>query len=212
MSELRDVSGRKEGRAVRAFFAWDLPEGAKAALGALARELRARPNGDAVRWVRSEGYHVTLRFLGNVATELVPELVTAVRKELEGAEAFAVALGAPHVFPSARQPRVVVVEVSPEAPLAALATRIETGVVTAGLPAEKRGFRAHLTLGRVRSRRLPPLDAVAPALRPGPLAVAEVVLFQSDLGENGSRYTPLARLPLAPAAAAGPLPLPTIIQ
>jgi 2'-5' RNA ligase len=213
MSELRDVSARREGRAVRAFFAWELPEGAKAALGALARELHARPNGDAVRWVRSESYHVTLRFLGNVETALLPELVAAVQKQLEGAQAFEVALGAPHAFPSARQPRVVVVAIEPEAPLAALAGRIEAGVVAAGLPAEKRGFRAHLTLGRVRSRRLPPLEAEPPAPGPDALAVAEVVLFQSDLGEGGSRYTPLARLPLAPAAAAaGPLPLPTIIQ
>jgi 2'-5' RNA ligase len=211
MSELRDVSARSHGRAVRAFFAWELPAGAKAALGALAAGLRARPDGDAVRWVRSESYHVTLRFLGNVPTALVPELVAAVRARLEGAEAFEVALGAPRAFPSARRPRVVVVALTPEAPLAALVERIEAGVVAAGLPAEPRGFRAHLTLGRVRSRRLPPLDAAA--CEAGALAVGEVVLFQSDLGRDGSRYTPLARLPLVPAAAAAdPLPLPTSIQ
>ena len=237
MSEVRDVSARRkgrrsppdfdadpaqraegerslgQGRAVRAFFAWELPEGAKAALGALATELRARPDGDAVRWVKSENYHVTLRFLGNVETAVLPALVAAVRAELDAAKPCEVVLGAPHAFPSARQPRVIVVALEPEAPLAALAERIEAGVVAAGLPAEKRGFRAHLTLGRVRSRRLPSLDAPALALGPGALAVAEVVLLQSDLGRDGSRYTPLARLPLAPAAAAAdPLPLPTSIQ
>jgi 2'-5' RNA ligase len=213
MSELRDVSARSHGRAVRAFFAWELPASAKTALGALAAELRARPDGHAVRWVQSESYHVTLRFLGNVETERVPELVAAVRKELDGAEACEVALGAPHAFPSARQPRVVVVALEPEAPLAALAERIEAGVVAAGLPAERRRFRAHLTLGRVRSRRLPALDAPLPAGRPGALAVDEVVLFQSELGKDGSRYTPLARLPLASAAPrAASFPLPTSIQ
>jgi 2'-5' RNA ligase len=196
---------------VRAFFAWELPDGAKAALGALARELASRPDGHAVRWVRSESYHVTLRFLGNVATERLPELVAAVRGALAGAKPFELALGAPHAFPSARQPRVVVVTLEPEAELAALAARLEAGVVAAGLPAERRRFRAHLTLGRVRSRRLPPLDGATVTL--GALPVAEVVLFQSELGREGSRYTPLARLPLAPAAAAAdPLPLPTCIQ
>ena len=211
MSEEGDVSARSQGRAVRAFFAWELPEDAKAALGVLARGLRARPDGDAVRWVRSERYHVTLRFLGNVATSLLPALVAAVRGELDGAKPFEVALGAPHAFPSARQPRVIVVPLEPEALLAGLAERIEAGVVAAGLPAEKRRFRAHLTLGRVRNRRLPSLEAAALAV--GALAVREVVLFQSDLGPDGSRYTPLARLPLASAvAAAAPLPLPTSFQ
>jgi 2'-5' RNA ligase len=75
VDELRDLSARREGRALRAFFAWALPEAARAEIADQARALRTRPKGDAVRWVRSEGYHVTLRFLGNVARPLVPELV-----------------------------------------------------------------------------------------------------------------------------------------
>jgi len=207
MSESLGPSARRQGAAVRVFFAWELPEAAKAELAALARELRARPDGDAVRWVRSESYHVTLRFLGNVATGKLSALVEAVRGALAFASPFEVALGAPRAFPSARQPRVVVLALEPEASLAALAERIEAAVVAAGLPAEQRRFHAHLTLGRARSRRLPSLDAPAP--RSGALAVREVVLFQSDLDSSGSRYTPLARLPLSAAASAVTLPLPT---
>jgi 2'-5' RNA ligase len=181
-------------RTLRAFFAWEVPAAAKATLGALAAELRARPDGDGVRWVRSESYHVTLRFLGSVDATVVPALVEAVQNELAAAKPFEVVLGAPHAFPSAKRPRVVVLAVEPEAPLAALAERIEAGVVAAGLPAERRRFRAHLTLGRVRSRRLPALSAEP--LASGPLDVREVVLFRSDLDRDGSRYTPLAQIPL----------------
>jgi 2'-5' RNA ligase len=194
MSEALSPSARRLGAAVRAFFAWEPPAGAKQALAALMRELRARPDGDAVRWVRPEGYHVTLRFLGNVPTADVPALAEAVAGALAGSRRFSVTLGATHAFPSARQPRVVVIALEPEADLAALAARVEAGVVAAGLPAEKRRFRAHLTLGRVRGRRVPVLDAPVPDA--GALEVNEVVLFQSDLGEGGSRYTPLAQVPL----------------
>jgi 2'-5' RNA ligase len=102
-----------------------------------------------------------------------------------------------------------VVELEPEAPLLALAECVEAGVVAAGLAPAPRRFRAHLTLGRVRGRRLPPLEL--PALGAGEIGVHEVVLFQSDLGRDGSRYTPLAKLPLSSAAprAAASLPLPT---
>ncbi len=202
-NELRDVSARREGRAVRAFFAWAPPEAARAEVAAQVRALRERPNGDAVRWVRSEGYHVTLRFLGNVALPRVPELVAEARQALRDAKPFAVRLGSPEAFPSARRPRVVVLALEPEAELAALAGHLEAAAVRCGLPPEKRRFHAHLTLGRLRSARLPEL--ALPAASPGPLAVSEVVLFQSDLGRDGSRYTPLARLPL-PAAETFPLP------
>lgn len=192
-SEALTPSARRLGTAVRAFFAWEPPEAARLALAALVRELRARPDGDTVRWVRPESYHVTLRFLGNVPAADVPALARAVEAALAGSVRFPVTLGATRAFPSDRQPRVVVIELEPEAELAALAAHVEAGVVAAGLPAEKRPFRAHLTLGRVRSRRLPALDAKCADCV---LDVHEVVLFRSDLDRDGSRYTPLAQIPL----------------
>jgi 2'-5' RNA ligase len=203
--ELGDLSARREGRALRAFFACALPEAARAEIADQVRVLRSRPNGDAVRWVRSEGYHVTLRFLGNVALPLVPELVEGARQALQDAKPFAVRLGPPQAFPSVRRPRVIVLALEPEAEFAALADRIEAAVVRSGLRPEKRRFRAHLTLGRLRNQKLPEL-ALPTTVDASPLAVQEVVLFQSDLGRDGSRYTPLAQLPLAAAAT---LPRPT---
>jgi 2'-5' RNA ligase len=208
MSEALGPSARRLGTAVRAFFAVEPPQAAKLALAALTQQLRERPDGDAVRWVRPEGFHVTLRFLGNVPSAELPALAQAVEAALVGAPGFRVTLGAVRAFPSARQPRVVVVELEPEAELLALAERVEVGVVAAGLEPSPRRFRAHLTLGRVRGRRLPPLDL--PAAGEGEIDVHEVVLFRSDLGRDGSRYTPLACLPLAGSAPrAASLPLPT---
>ena len=66
-------------------------------------------------------------------------------------------------------------------------------MVAAGLPAEKRRFRAHLTLGRVRDRARAGARRDRVRRTPAPLDVHEVVLFRSDLGRDGSRYTPLAR-------------------
>jgi RNA 2',3'-cyclic 3'-phosphodiesterase len=205
VSEALSASARRLGSAVRAFFAWQPPLPAQQALAELVRELRARPDGDAVRWVRPEGYHVTLRFLGNLPTAELAGLTQAAEAALADAGAFRASFGATRAFPSARQPRVVVVEVAPEAAFATLAERLEAVAVAAGCAPERRSFRSHLTLGRVRGRRVPALDAAVPATPP--LGVREVVLFRSDLGRDGSRYAPLAQLPLA-ASRAAPLPLP----
>jgi 2'-5' RNA ligase len=200
-------SARKRGEAVRAFFAIALGEPLRGEVAALARALAARPNGDGVRWVAPENYHLTLRFLGNVATEELPALCARAGAALAPAEPFELRLGAPSAFPTPRRPRVVALSAEPAATLGDLAARLESAVVACGLAPEARDYAAHLTLGRVRARRLPALEAPAPTAG---LAVAAVELFRSDLAPAGSRYTPLAALALGAASArSASTPLPT---
>jgi 2'-5' RNA ligase len=180
---------------VRSFFAVALSEEARGAAAELAGRLRGSARGEGVRWVRPEGYHLTLRFLGNVARESIAELAEQVTAQVAPLAPFEVHLGAARIFPSPRQPRVVAVAVEPEAPLASLAERVEHGVVVAGLPAERRRFRAHLTLGRVRNRRFPSVDGAAAIGSPA-FPVEEIVLFQSDLHRTGAVYTALERIAL----------------
>jgi 2'-5' RNA ligase len=181
---------------LRCFFAVELAEDARRAAGALVHALRAQQDGDAVRWVREESLHVTLRFLGETAPATLPRLVRNVGAQLEAVPAFTLGLGAPQVFPGPRRPRVVALHVEPALPLAGLARAVEAGCVAAGAAPEKRAFRAHLTLGRVREGRgAPSLDGVA-APAPSPFPVHEVVLYESRLGPGGSVYHALERVPL----------------
>jgi 2'-5' RNA ligase len=185
---------------IRAFFAVDPSPPARRAAAAVAAELEAHAAG--VRWVREEAYHVTLRFLGQIEPAATPGLVGAVAREVCDRAPFSLRLGVPRVFPTPRRPRVVVLDLEPERPLARLAAAVEAGVVGAGLPAEERPFRAHLTLGRVRDRApgtLPSLPASGVDF-----PVAEVVLYQSQLHREGARYTPLERIPLGGSVSPDP--------
>jgi len=180
---------------LRTFFAVTLSEEAREAAARLAGRLRGSERGEGVRWVRPEGYHLTLRFLGNVARDSVAELAERVTEEVAPLAPFAIQLGGALVFPSPRNPRVVALAVEPEALLASLAERVERGVVAVGRKAERRRFRAHLTLGRVRNRRFPSVDGEASIDCPA-FPVDEIVLFQSDLQRTGAIYTPLERIAL----------------
>jgi len=180
---------------LRTFFAVTLSEEAREAAARLAGRLRGSERGEGVRWVRPEGYHLTLRFLGNVARDAVAELAERVTEEVAPLAPFAIQLGGALVFPSPRNPRVVALAVEPEALLASLAERVERGVVAVGRKAERRRFRAHLTLGRVRNRRFPSIDGEASIDCPA-FPVDEIVLFQSDLQRTGAVYTPLERIAL----------------
>jgi 2'-5' RNA ligase len=188
----RDGAVREE---VRAFFAIDLDDAVREAAAGVARLLQRRPGGDGVRWVRPEALHVTLRFLGNVETSRLPALVECVAREVDPLAPFASGLGMPRLFPTVRRPRVVVLELVPEEPIAGLAGAVERGVVAAGFESEDRPFRAHLTLGRVRQRRFPATEGLA-APEADEFQVREAVLFRSELHPSGARYTPLERLSL----------------
>jgi 2'-5' RNA ligase len=177
---------------LRAFFAVEPEPPAREALGELARRLDRDASG--VRWVATGNLHVTLRFLGPTEPEAVPRLLASVGERLASLPPFALGFGAPRLFPSPRRPRVVAVALAPEAPLARLAGEVEQGVVAAGLPAEARLFRAHLTLGRVRGGR--PRLRLPDAFEAPPFQVREAVLFESRLDPAGARYTPLGRLAL----------------
>lgn len=185
---------------LRTFFAVEIGDGARREAIAVSERIAASPGGDAVRWTRPEAYHVTLRFLGQTPRERIAPLVVAARKATRAIAPFSARLGALGGFPE-RRPRVVVVDVAPEAPLVALAQALEAVAVAAGFEPEARAHHPHLTLGRVkdRAKRAPDLRAEDGPADPAPFDVASYTLFQSVLAPGGSQYTALERIPLAAA-------------
>jgi 2'-5' RNA ligase len=180
---------------LRTFIALALEE---PALGAATRclvALREGPLGAAARFVRPEGLHVTLRFLGAIDSELVPSLARAVAEAVAPIPPFALHLGALQIFPSARRPRVLALGLEPESPLAALAAAVERGVVAAGIAPDARAFRPHVTLARVREGRPFAMDG-AQGPDAAEFTARAAILFESRPGPGGSVYTPLERMSL----------------
>ncbi len=161
---------------------------AVAAAGAPLRE-RVR-----ARWVRAEGLHVTVCFLGNVPSAGVDGLIERSRELVRAAPPFTMSLGSPGAYGRGRRPVTAWLGIGEGEPQAAEL------IATCGhlLPkTDQRRPHPHVTLARDVS----PDDAVLfrPAFAPVEgLAwrVNEVVLFRSHLGPGGSRYGGLAHLPL----------------
>ena len=182
---------------MRCFVAVDVaPEVRAAIVRAQARLRAAAPHAD-VRWTPSAGFHVTLKFLGAVAEERVPDVVAAVGRAIAGAESLALAAGGLGAFPSRAHARIVWagIAVGGES-VAALATAIDAAVAPLGFPAEARPFHAHVTIGRVRSPRA--VRDLAAALEGratdsfGAWTAAEVVFYESRLRPTGAEYVRVA--------------------
>ena len=177
----------------RIFFAVDLDAAARRAAAEVARGCLNAPDGDRVRWLREETFHVTLRFLGDTDPERIEGLADCVREQTAVLQPFRMELGGVRPFPSKRRAFAVVLDVGPVERFEQLAAAVERGAVASGFDPEPRSFRPHLTLGRVaRGKKILGVTAVVTPRGQG-YNVDEVVLFRSDLHPSGAQYTPLER-------------------
>ena len=160
---------------IRAFIALPLPQDWTEALAYTVSELR-RSLPDGIRWVDPSGIHLTLKFLGPTDAKIAPSIVDALATNLAGATSPALSLYGLGTFPAGRNPRVVWAGVSGDsASLETLHRSAEDAAVSLGWPEEKRPFRPHLTLGRVRDKVSPRqrqtvADAIARARPPAAAA------------------------------------------
>jgi RNA 2',3'-cyclic 3'-phosphodiesterase len=197
-----DLPGR------RVFIAAPLPEGARAAIAQVVDRVRGAgvPRGGRdVRWVRLDGLHLTLRFLGPTLDPRVEDARSAVRAAAAGAEPFELVIGGAGTFPPVGRPRALWLGTRDGGEhLTGLAARVDAALVEAGWPAEERPFRAHLTLAR--SDGVPAGAAIGARLVAEaaelevPVLVDRIGLFESLTGGGPARYEPLELVALGGTA------------
>ena len=185
---------------VRVFFAIDLPPTTKELLGKYISAIKKRSKSNAIRWTKPENLHITLHFLAEVQSEHLEKLVENVRTEMASSFGkLSIRLESLKLFPNPYRPRVIVLDVSPQDQLAALAAHIGRGIQATNYAVEERPFRAHLTLGRIKHPHGLNLGFLLEFPNPGVdhLEVDEVVLFRSEPQPEGSCYSVIEKLALS---------------
>ena len=181
---------------MRLFVALDVPEDVRAAISGLVAKLR--PTCQTARWVRIEGAHVTLKFIGEASSEKADEIKAALACVLFPASVPIHFTGV-GFFPNDRRPRVLWagIEAGPE--LSALAAAVDKAMSSIGIAPETRAFSPHLTLARFDphgDRGI--LDALHSAIAKavpfdfGDAIQKEFHLYLSVLKRGGAEYTRLA--------------------
>jgi 2'-5' RNA ligase len=160
----------------------------------LQQDLRA--SGLRAGWVKPQNIHLTLKFLGDIKTGDIDDVGSAMKAAAEGWAPFALTAGGIGFFPGIKQPRVIWVGVGGQIqPLFALQRNLEDRLAAAGFPKDKRSFKGHLTLGRLRDR--PDPAVIGRILQSysdfgkAEFAVHRIVLFKSDLKPSGAVYSHL---------------------
>jgi len=192
---------------LRLFIALAIPAEVKGELGKAQAELRRHAATPSVRWVRSGQFHLTLRFLGNVAAGRVAMLEKAMAAACAGFGPLPLEAKGIGCFPNELRPRVVWVGVEePRGDLKSLWRAIESAAREFTREPAEDAFVGHLTLARIKRIDHSALTALLRtaremAQRPfGTWTAAQVEIVRSEPGPDGSRYSTLAAIPLRPGA------------
>ncbi|HEV2006979.1 MAG TPA: RNA 2',3'-cyclic phosphodiesterase [Candidatus Limnocylindrales bacterium] len=187
----------------RLFFAVPIPDPAREQVAALMGTVQSSVgDGSAkIRWVRVEGLHLTLRFLGPTPVERIPELEAALTRVAARTAPFPVTIAGAGAFPGPLHPRTLWLRIEVGADrLAELAAELGAAAAADGSQLETRPFAPHLTIARTDGLRSAPeaaraLISAAETLE-APFAADRVVLYRSLLGHGPARYESLAETAL----------------
>jgi len=179
---------------IRSFIAFELPAAVIALLDNVQQGLKALSL--KAKWVRPQNIHLTLKFLGNIDPANIEDIGRAMADAAEDCAPFTLTVAGLGFFPGPKRPRIVWVGLGGETEiLLNLQHKLVQRLAAIGYPQEKRPFKAHLTLGRIRQAVNP--SAIGRAMQEysnlGNLQFAadRIILFKSDLKPTGAVYSPL---------------------
>ncbi len=152
-----------------------------------------------IKWVSAENLHLTLKFLGEVETGKVEEIVSTLKSVRQ--KSFEMEVGNLGAIPNSRHPKTIFADVtSGGKPLQELAQAIGNTLEKTGFERDPRAFIPHVTLGRVKS----PKNLQKYFLKMsehkgqifGKISVTRFYLVKSDIRPQGPAYTEIAEIPL----------------
>jgi 2'-5' RNA ligase len=184
---------------MRTFIAIDLDEEIKKAISEFIQKL---DRGDKhIRWIKPQGMHLTLKFLGDITKEKISDVESALSKTVKDHRPFQLSMKGTGTFPPGKKfPRVLWIGVEENNTLEEIQSRLESDLERLHYPREKRKYHPHLTLGRVK---IPyHLESVLALLDKnkerefGDMSVNRITLFLSTLKPTGAEYTKLSEYTL----------------
>lgn len=187
---------------MRTFIAINLEPEIKRTLSLLIQELGLQDKERrSIKWVRKEGMHLTLKFLGEIKEDKVSQIENVLKNTVKNFSPFSIKIKGTGSFPSGKKnPRVFWVGVKDEKNIKALHALVEDEMEKLGFPKERREFHPHLTLGRVKifsdfGHILNLLDQYKER-HFGEMMVKKITFFRSILKPSGAEYSVLSEFEL----------------
>lgn len=178
---------------MRLFVACEVPEDVKTAVEAVTAELRGYSD-DSVRWVHPDGVHLTLKFLGEVPQKKLPAIKIALQEAVIRHSPFNLEFSNIGTFGGREGLRIMWMSIAGDIlRLEALARDVNLALGVVGFEPERRPFRPHLTLGRVRDH-IATRERAGIEVAVGKVDVPQIMWRTSQISLMRSRLTPRGAL------------------
>lgn len=177
----------------RIFTAIDISDETREKAADYIENLRREFPDVRVGWDKPEKFHLTMKFLGEIDERQLNELTAAVARTADQFSNLKLQIAETGVFPSKRNARVLWLGVQEkQGSLQSLNEILESECERRGFPKEKRNFKAHLTIARLRephkSRELIERHSEESFVS-DEFEVSEIVIYESRLQKSGSNYS-----------------------
>jgi len=146
-----------------------------------------------IRWVPASNIHLTLSFLGDIHSSMQQKIIHAINPLINAQKPFEFTLGNLGVFPNARRPNVLWIGLTGDiGPLVTFQKHLQDALKPLGFSGDKRNFKVHLTLGRIKGPV--PKNQLAEVLcmdisgEMQSFICDRIVFYQSKLSSKGAKY------------------------
>jgi len=182
---------------LRCFISIELPDDIKQGISGFISKLKEIDKD--IKWVKGENLHLTLKFLGEIEEQILPEIKDRLLNISKRHSPFDLRLKGIGAFPSIKRPRVIWIGIEDSASLINLQSEVEASMSELGFQKENR-FEPHLTIGRLRGSG--PSDALIKGLsfempkEFGLFRVESIYIMKSELSPKGPDYYKIVEIPL----------------
>lgn len=162
-----------------------------------------------VRWTRFDDLHLTLAFMAEFPANRVEQLSAAIHSCTSQNPVMSLQFDGVLGLPSKRSPRIIGLSIADKSErLRLMQSAILTAVEQAGGRPDRKPFRPHITIGRIKEQNMgldtPALDSLLNehignrnSLKGDQWLAASVEIIQSNLHSTGPRYSTIASFRLA---------------
>jgi len=156
-----------------------------------------------LKWVTTEQMHLTIKFIGEVPDQQLPEIKSVITNAIGIQPAFTMGIEGLGMYPHIEKPRIIWLGITGKEPLIGLHKILDQALTKVGIRQERRIFSPHLTLARVRrhadQRTVKEIGKTLSKFKVdslGTVNVEQIRLYQSKLTPQGPIYTSLLTVPL----------------
>jgi len=184
---------------VRAFVAIELPEVVKKGIAEIKNQYS---DMEGVSWIKPEGAHLTIKFLGEIGMDVVDGLACALEPVMEKVKPFKMKIEDAGVFPNPSKPRVLWLGVREEKNLKQIHLKVDEEARRVGISKEERNYHPHITIARIKSDEPPQrlkefLKEFKGKTLWNDVEVKSIVIYKSILRSDGAEYEKLYEIPLS---------------